>query len=104
MSTGQPASKLIYPLSHFGVAWILTTALLLAYTAIVTPPMISFHWTGAFADHAHHSFLPASFCNCSVTHTQPCSDKLRPKSVSQAPHGFTCTSSSNPKQQTRNAP
>ena len=69
MSTGQPASKLVYPLSHFGVAWILTTALLLAYTAIVTPPMISFHWTGAFAVHAHHSFLPASFCHCPLSRT-----------------------------------
>ena len=40
----MPASKLIYPLSPFGVAWLAVTAILLVYTAIVTPPVIAFHW------------------------------------------------------------
>ena len=39
-----PPSCLIYPLSYFGILWVGLTALFLAYTAIVTPPMISFHW------------------------------------------------------------
>ena len=40
----MPTSRLVYPLSPFGVSWLVLTAILLAYTAIVTPPVISFHW------------------------------------------------------------
>jgi CRP-like cAMP-binding protein len=43
-ASGQPQSRLIYPMSWFGVAWIFLTAIFLIYTAIVTPPMIAFHW------------------------------------------------------------
>ena len=39
-----PASKLVFPLSPFGIFWLVMTAILLAYTAIVTPPVIAFHW------------------------------------------------------------
>jgi hypothetical protein len=35
---------LISPLSPFSLCWTLSTALLLAYTAVVTPPQISFGW------------------------------------------------------------
>jgi len=37
-------SNLIHPLSGFGRAWLIVTAALLAYTAIVTPATIAFHW------------------------------------------------------------
>jgi hyperpolarization activated cyclic nucleotide-gated potassium channel 2 len=40
----MPASRLIHPLSNFGIAWVFTTAFFLVYTAIVTPPIISFSW------------------------------------------------------------
>ena len=40
----MPASQLIYPLSPFGLSWLAITALFLVYTAVVTPPMIAFHW------------------------------------------------------------
>ena len=43
--TGAPGSRLIYPLSKFGLAWIVLTSLFLMYTGIVTPPLIAFHWT-----------------------------------------------------------
>ena len=43
-ASGQPQSRLIYPMSWFGVVWISWTAIFLIYTALVTPPMISFHW------------------------------------------------------------
>ena len=33
----QPASRLLHPLSPFGICWIGMTAVFLAYTAIVTP-------------------------------------------------------------------
>lgn len=39
-----PSSKLIHPLSRFSLAWLSVTAVLLGYTAIVTPSMIAFHW------------------------------------------------------------
>ena len=39
-----PKSKLIHPLSAFTRAWLCVTCMLLAYTAIVTPPTIAFHW------------------------------------------------------------
>jgi len=42
--SGQPESRLIYPLSYFSIGWLSITALFLAYTAVVTPAMISFHW------------------------------------------------------------
>jgi CRP-like cAMP-binding protein len=42
--SGQPESRLIYPLSYFSIAWLSITGLFLAYTAVVTPAMISFHW------------------------------------------------------------
>jgi len=42
--SGKPKSRLIYPLSPFGIGWISVTAMFLGYTAILTPPMISFHW------------------------------------------------------------
>ncbi len=42
LDIGQPESKLISPLSPFSIAWTLATAVLLAYTAVVTPPQISF--------------------------------------------------------------
>ena len=40
----SPASRMIYPFSPFGVMWLGVTCLLLLYTAIVTPAVISFHW------------------------------------------------------------
>jgi len=36
--------RLIYPLSVFGLLWVSITALFLAYTAVVTPPVIAYHW------------------------------------------------------------
>jgi len=42
--SAKPQSRLIYPLSPFGIAWISVTALFLLYTAVVTPPMIAFCW------------------------------------------------------------
>ena len=42
--SGQPESRLIYPLSYFSIVWLTVTAMFLAYTAVVTPAMISFHW------------------------------------------------------------
>ena len=39
-----PASRLIHPFSPFGIAWMLMTAFFLAYTAVITPPVIAFHW------------------------------------------------------------
>jgi hypothetical protein len=36
--------RVIYPLSVFGITWVSITAVLLAYTALVTPPVIAFHW------------------------------------------------------------
>ena len=44
IQSGKPKSRLIYPLSIFGIGWIAVTALLLLYTAIATPPMIALHW------------------------------------------------------------
>jgi hypothetical protein len=44
LATSTPASKLIYPLSLFAVSWVIITAVFLAYTAIVTPPIIVFYW------------------------------------------------------------
>ena len=44
LDIGQVESKLISPLSPFSIAWTLATAILLAYTAVVTPPQISFGW------------------------------------------------------------
>ncbi len=46
-ASGRPSSKLIHPLSPFGLTWIAITAIFLAYTALVTPPMIAFHWLDA---------------------------------------------------------
>ena len=42
--TGKPYSRLIYPLSHFAIAWVATTAFFLLYTATITPLVISFFW------------------------------------------------------------
>jgi len=44
LGLGQVESSLISPLSPFSLCWTLITALLLAYTAVVTPPQISFGW------------------------------------------------------------
>jgi hypothetical protein len=52
----HPGSKLIHPLSAFGITWIAITAMFLGYTALVTPPMIAFHWLDA--DCAHIPTLP----------------------------------------------
>jgi hypothetical protein len=41
---GMPPSRLIYPLSPFGISWVVITAVLLLYTAVVTPAVIVFHW------------------------------------------------------------
>ena len=46
-ASGRPSSKLIHPLSPFGLTWIAITAIFLAYTALVTPPMIAFQWLDA---------------------------------------------------------
>ena len=35
---------LIYPLSTFGITWMVLNASLLFYTAIVTPAVIAFYW------------------------------------------------------------
>jgi len=40
----MPHSRMIYPLSPFGLSWLGLTAFFLIYTAVVTPPMIAFHW------------------------------------------------------------
>ena len=39
-----PASRLIHPLSPFGIGWLCLTAVFLGYTAVMTPPIIAFHW------------------------------------------------------------
>jgi len=44
LPSATPASRLIYPLSFFAVAWVVLTSFFLAYTAIVTPPIIVFFW------------------------------------------------------------
>ncbi|MGB1596805.1 MAG: hypothetical protein ACPIOQ_28865, partial [Promethearchaeia archaeon] len=41
---GVPASRLIYPLSSFGLMWIFLTAGFLGYTAVVTLPVIAYYW------------------------------------------------------------
>ena len=40
----MPKSSLIYPLSRFSLTWVVFTAILLLYTAVVTPPVIAFYW------------------------------------------------------------
>ena len=40
-----PRSRLIYPLSKFGVFWLSITAIFLIYTGIVTAPLVAFYWT-----------------------------------------------------------
>jgi hypothetical protein len=42
--SGQPASKLILPLSLFGMWWMGCTSMCLAYTTIVTPFTTSYWW------------------------------------------------------------
>jgi hypothetical protein len=42
--SGLPASKLIHPLSKFGLAWVSANCIFLAYIAVVTPPMIALYW------------------------------------------------------------
>jgi hypothetical protein len=44
LKIGQAESKLINPLSPFSIGWTIATAILLAYTALVTPAQISFGW------------------------------------------------------------
>jgi len=44
LEIGQLESKLINPLSPFSIGWTIATAILLAYTALVTPAQISFGW------------------------------------------------------------
>jgi len=39
-----PSSRAIHPLSPFAVCWVSTTAVFLLYTAVLTPPIIAFHW------------------------------------------------------------
>ena len=39
-----PDSRLIYPMSPFSLIWLGLTCTFLAYTAIVVPAVISFHW------------------------------------------------------------
>ena len=41
---GTPKSRLIFPLSRFGLFWVFLNVIFLAYIAIVTPPMIAFYW------------------------------------------------------------
>jgi len=53
---------LIYPLSVFGITWVSITAVLLAYTALVTPPVIAFHWLDP---------------DCTVIPTYVCERRLR---------------------------
>ena len=43
-NSGQPASKLIVPLSRFNAGWLMLTCCFLFYTAWVVPPMIAFYW------------------------------------------------------------
>ena len=40
----MPSSRLIFPLSPFAVCWTAVTCIFLAYTAVVTPAVIAFHW------------------------------------------------------------
>lgn len=40
----MPSSRLIFPLSPFAVCWTAATCMFLAYTALVTPAVIAFHW------------------------------------------------------------
>ena len=40
----HPPSRMVYPFSPFALAWTLLTAVLLLYTAVVTPPVIAFYW------------------------------------------------------------
>ena len=44
LEIGQAESKLINPLSPFSIGWTIATAMLLAYTALVSPAQISFGW------------------------------------------------------------
>ena len=44
LEIGQLESKLINPLSPFSIGWTIATAILLGYTALVTPAQISFGW------------------------------------------------------------
>jgi hypothetical protein len=45
-----PASRLIHPQSPFALVWLWVTCVCLAYTAIVTPAVLSFHWLDAPCD------------------------------------------------------
>jgi hypothetical protein len=49
-SHDMPASKLIYPGSSFSLVWTILTALLLVYTAICTPAVVSFYWKAGLCD------------------------------------------------------
>jgi hypothetical protein len=44
LDSGQKGSRMINPTSQFILGWTLLTALMLSYTAIVTPPVISYGW------------------------------------------------------------
>ena len=44
LETGKIASRMISPVSPFCIGWTIFTAIFLAYTAIVTPPVIAYCW------------------------------------------------------------
>jgi len=50
-STDLPTSRLVHPSSPFAVSWLVLTCGFLLYTAVVTPPVISFHWLDGPCDH-----------------------------------------------------
>ena len=56
-----PASRLIHPLSPFAMSWLALTCLCLAYTAVVTPAVLSFHWLDGPCDQ-----VPTLLVDCAM--------------------------------------
>ena len=52
---------MIYPLSKFGVSWLFVTGLFLAYTGVVTAPLVAFYWL-----EAECSIVPTLFFDTAV--------------------------------------
>ena len=87
VQSNSPRSRLIYPLSLFGIIWIVLTATFLGYTAVVTPPVIAFHWLDA--DCIKVPFC-VDVCLCLLLYTRIC-DRLVDACGANAAHTHTHT-------------
>ena len=41
---------MIFPLSPFGISWMVLMTVGLFYTALLTPPVVAFHWLDSVCD------------------------------------------------------